>query len=96
MKENSAAHVQLKSTFRVSGFSLDPISIIDAPIMIFSASTIGTRFEKDDDDGLDVTLDNRFMAISGDHEPIISPHCMQTQKQYFLFQLGIFLTEMQV
>jgi hypothetical protein len=56
----------------VSGFSLDPMRIIDAPIMIFSASTNGTRFENDDD-GLEVTLDNRFMAISGDHEPIINP-----------------------
>ena len=39
----------------MSGFSLDPMSIIAAPIMIFSASTNGTRFDKDDDDGLVIT-----------------------------------------
>jgi hypothetical protein len=57
----------------VSGFSLDPICITAAPIMIFSASTNGTRFDIDEDDGLEVTLDKRFIAISGDHEPIIRP-----------------------
>jgi hypothetical protein len=71
--QGKSPHAYAKSTFRVSGFSLDPISIIAAPIMIFNASTNGTRSEMYDDDGLEVTLDKRFMAMSGDHEPIISP-----------------------
>ena len=46
------------------------MSIIAAPIMIFSASTSGIRFDIDED-GLEVTLDKRFMAISGDHVVLV-------------------------
>jgi hypothetical protein len=48
----------------VSGFSLEPMSIITPPIMMFNASTRGRWW---------AILDKRFIAISGDHEPIMSP-----------------------
>jgi hypothetical protein len=59
----------------VSGFILEPANIIAAPIMIFNANTNGIRrFEdKEEEDGEEITRDKRFMAISGDHEPIMSP-----------------------
>ena len=42
----------------------------------------------DDDDGLEVTLDKRFMAISGDHEPIISPPLYANPEAVFLISVG--------
>jgi hypothetical protein len=59
----------------VSGFILEPAKIIVAPIMIFNAKANGIRgFEdKEEEDGEELARDKRFMAISGDHEPIMSP-----------------------
>ncbi len=57
----------------MSGFSLEPANIIAAPIMIFNANTNGIRRFEEEDNGEEPARDKRFMAISGDHEPIINP-----------------------
>ena len=87
---------QPRFTFRVSGFSLEPTNIITEPITIFNANTNGTRFEYEMAVEEEPTCDKRFIAMRGDHEPIIVHHYKQNPKQYFLFQLEIFLIEMQV
>ena len=57
----------------MSGFSLEPANIITAPIMTFNASANGTRKFEEEDEGKELASDKRFMAISGDHAPIINP-----------------------
>jgi hypothetical protein len=56
----------------VSGFSLEPANIIAAPIITFNANANGIRFEEEEDVE-EPARDKRFIAISGDHAPIINP-----------------------
>ena len=67
-----------KSTLRVSGFTLEPVNITAAPIIIFSASAKGTKKP------LCPTCDKRFMAMSGDQAPIINPPLYAKPEALFL------------
>lgn len=41
--------IQSKSTFQVSGFSVEPANIIGTPVIMFNTNTNATRFENDED-----------------------------------------------
>ena len=65
---------------RVSGFSLEPTSIIIEPIMIFIASAYGIN--------CCCACESRRIAINVDHEPIIKPPLWTKPDALFLIAVG--------